>query len=144
LSYAVDVNLLLYASDSNSEWHERAYAFLESCARGNELFCLGWPTLMGFMRMATHPRIFTRPLSPDDALRCVDALLELSHVRVLSEGEGFWRHYRAVTSGVPTRGNLVPDAHLAALLRQHGVKVLYTHDRDFRKFDFLDVRDPLA
>jgi predicted nucleic acid-binding protein len=48
-----------------------------------------------------------------------------------------------VTKNVPTRGNLVPDAHLAALLSQHGVVTLCTHDRDFRKFSFLDVRDPL-
>lgn len=65
-------------------------------------------------------------------------------MRTLSEGESFWSHDRALTDRVPTRANLVPDAHLAALLREHGVKVLYTHDRDFRKFDFLDVRDPLA
>jgi hypothetical protein len=65
-------------------------------------------------------------------------------VRTLSEGESFWSHDRSLTGRVPTRANLVPDAHLAALLREHGVKVLYTHDRDFRKFDVLDVRDPLA
>jgi hypothetical protein len=49
-----------------------------------------------------------------------------------------------MTAEVPTRGNLVPDAHLAAILRQHGVKKLYTHDTDFLKFAFLDVRDPIA
>ena len=46
-----------------------------------------------------------------------------------------------MTTEVPTRGNLVPDAHLASI---HGIKTLYTHDRDFRKFSFLDVRDPLV
>jgi hypothetical protein len=49
-----------------------------------------------------------------------------------------------MTAEVPTRGNLVPDAHLAAILRQHGVKKLYSHDRDFLKFGFLDIRDPLV
>lgn len=143
MSYSVDVNLLLYASDTGSEHHAAAYAFVESCAGGSELCCLGWPTLMGYLRMATHPRIFARPLSPAEAMRNIEALLDLPHVRVLSEGEAFWRHYRAVTAELPTRGNLVPDAHLAALLREHGIKVLYTHDRDFLRFDFLDVRDPL-
>ena len=52
--------------------------------------------------------------------------------------------YRQVTAHFPVRGNLVPDAHLAALLRQHGVRRLYTVDRDFRKFDFLQVDDPFA
>jgi len=99
---------------------------------------------MSYLRMATHPAIFTRPLSQERAMSNVEALLSTPHCRILSEDEGFWELYREVTSDVPTRGNLVPDAHLAALLRYHGVKTLYTHDRDFLKFTFLDVRDPLA
>jgi predicted nucleic acid-binding protein len=57
--------------------------------------------------------------------------------------DGFLDVYREVTHGMAARGNLVPDAHVAALLRQHGVTVLYTADADFRRFDFLDVRNPL-
>ena len=64
--------------------------------------------------------------------------------RALNEEEGFWDAYREVTSQVPARGNLVPDAHLATILRQHGVKVLYTNDVDFRKFSFLEVRNPFV
>jgi predicted nucleic acid-binding protein len=67
-----------------------------------------------------------------------------SRVRVFAEEDGFWDIYREVTKDVSTRGYLLPDAHLAALLSQHGVVTLYTHDRDFRKFSFLDVRDPVA
>lgn len=52
--------------------------------------------------------------------------------------------YREVTANFPVRGNLVPDAHLAALLRQHGVRRLYTTDADCLKFPFLDVQDPFA
>jgi predicted nucleic acid-binding protein len=74
----------------------------------------------------------------------IETLLNLPHARLLSEDEGFWAVYRAITSELPIRRNLVPDAHLAALLRCHGVKTLYTHDRDFLKFPFLDVQDPLA
>jgi predicted nucleic acid-binding protein len=82
--------------------------------------------------------------SQTDILANIETLLNLPHVRFLSEEDGFWDVYRTTTAEVPTRGNLVPDAHLAALLRQHGVKTLYTHDRDFLKFPFLDVRDPLS
>lgn len=64
-------------------------------------------------------------------------------MRCLAEEDGFCEVYREVTARVPTRGNLVPDAYLATLLRQHGVKTLYTRDRDFHKFEFLDVRDPI-
>ena len=65
-------------------------------------------------------------------------------MRVLTEEDGFLEVYREVTDAFAVRGNLVPDAHLAALLRQHGVRTLYTLDSDFQKFGFLDVRDPLV
>lgn len=99
---------------------------------------------MSYLRIATHPSIFAAPLSPSEALGNVSALLQLRHVRTLSEQEGFLEIYREVSGSFPVRGNLVPDAHLAAILRQHGVRTLYTNDADFRKFDFLEIRDPLA
>jgi toxin-antitoxin system PIN domain toxin len=99
---------------------------------------------MSYLRMATHPEIFARPLAQEDAARNLEALLAVPHCRVLSEEESFWDVYREVTRDVPTRGNLVPDARLAALLSQHGVVTLHTGDRDFTKFGFLDVRDPVA
>ncbi len=143
MSYALDVNILLYASDAASPHHGRAAEFLARCASEREVCCLTWGTVMGYLRMATHPAIFTSPLSPEEAMRNVESLLVLPHVRVLEAGDGFWEVFRGVTAGIAARGNLVPDAHLAALLRQHDVKVLYTNDTDFRKFAFLDVRNPL-
>lgn len=144
MSYSVDVNVLLYASDRASTRHAAAIRFLEGRASDSELFCVAWATLMSYLRVATHPRIFAHPLSPGEALSNVEALIGMPHVRVLSEGEEFLDVYRAVTGGFPVRGNLVPDAHLAALLRQHQVRTLYTTDADFRKFEFLDVKDPFA
>jgi toxin-antitoxin system PIN domain toxin len=144
VSYSLDVNVLLYASDRSSDRHPRARRFVESCAAGPEILCLTWPTLMSYLRIATHPRIFSAPLSPDDALGNVSALLGLSHVRAVSELDGFVETYRHVAGGAPVRGNLVPDAHVAAILFQHGVRTLYSSDRDFRKFQSLDVRDPFS
>ena len=144
MSFGIDVNILLYASNRSSPLHERAAEFLARCAGGPEVFCLGWITVMSYLRMATHPAIFERPLTHAEATRNVESLMAAPACRVLSEDEGFWQVYRSVTADVATRGNLVPDAHLAALLSQHGVVKLYTHDRDFRKFTFLEVHDPLA
>jgi len=144
VSFSCDVNVLLYASDSSSPVHQAAQDFMKQAATGGDLFCLGWPTVMSYLRIATHPGIFAAPLSPAEALRNVDALVALPHVRLLSEDEGFLGVYREVTGAFPVRGNLVPDAHLAALLKQNGVRTLYTRDADFRKFAFLDVRDPFA
>lgn len=144
MSFSCDVNVLLYASDAASPVHSRARQFLETAVAGADLWCIGWPTVMSYLRMATHPRIFQAPLAPKEALGNVEALAGLAHVRLLSEEPGFLQVYREVAGAFPVRGNLVPDAHLAALLRQHGVKTLYTRDADFRKFSFLDVRDPFA
>jgi toxin-antitoxin system PIN domain toxin len=144
VSFSCDVNVLLYASDSSSPVHEAARTFLNRAAAGGDIFCLGWPTVISYLRIATHPGIFSSPLTPAEALRNVDALVALPHVRLLAEEDGFLEVYRAATGSFPVRGNLVPDAHLAALLKQHGVRTLYTRDADFRKFPFLDARDPFA
>jgi uncharacterized protein len=143
MSFGIDVNILLYASDAASPRHPRATAFLTHCATAGEVFCVAWLTLMSYLRMATHPAIFDRPLGQGEAEGNVTALIALPHVRVIGEQDGFWSLYQEVTGVVPTRGNLVPDAHLATILRQHGIRTLYTNDRDFRKFTFLDARDPL-
>jgi len=144
MSYTVDVNVLLYASDRSSKFHEAANRFLESCAARPDLFCLAWPVLMSYMRIATHPRIFDAPLTPDEALANVLGLLALPHVRTIAEQDGFVEVYQHVTANLVSRGNVVPDAHLAAILVQHGVRTLYTRDRDFRKFESFEVRDPFS
>ena len=142
MSYSVDANILLYASDQSNSRHGPAIRFLEGRAQDTELFCIGWFTLMSYLRISTHPAIFSSPLSPDEALGNIETLLRLPRVRILTELEGFLDIYREVTGRFPVRGNLVPDAHLAALLRQHGVRKIYTTDTDFKKFDFLQVVSP--
>jgi toxin-antitoxin system PIN domain toxin len=144
MSFSCDVNVLLNASDAASPVHERARQFLDGAAEDGDLFCIGWPTAMSYLRMATHPRIFGAPLAPGEAVGNIESLTRLPHVRMLAEEEGFLDVYREVTGAFPVRGNLVPDAHLAALLKQHGVRTLFTRDSDFRKFAFLDVRDPFT
>ena len=144
MSYSLDVNVLLYASDRSSNRHAPARDFIETCAAGPEILCLAWPTLMSYLRIATHPRIFSLPLSPEEALNNVSALIGLPHVRAVSELDGFLDVYKRIAGEMPVRGNLVPDAHVAAILFQHGVRTLYTNDRDFLKFQSLDARDPFA
>ena len=144
MSFGIDVNILLYASDTRSPLHAKAAAFLARCAANREVFCLAWVTVMSYLRMSTHPAIFARPLTHDEALHNIEVLLNLPHSRAIGEEDGFWDTYRKVTAEVPTRGNLVPDARLASILLGHGVTTIYTHDRNFRRFPVLDVRDPLA
>ena len=118
--------------------------FLQNRASDPELFCIAWSTVMAYIRISTHPSIFSHPLSPEEALGNVENLLDLPRVRVLSEDDDFLVMYRKVVSKLPVRGNLVPDAHLAALLLQHGVRKIYTADSDFKKFEFLEVENPFS
>ncbi|HYU61850.1 MAG TPA: TA system VapC family ribonuclease toxin [Solirubrobacterales bacterium] len=141
MSVTVDANVLVYASNEADAVHERALALVESLAAGPDIVYLFWPVLMGYLRIVTHPGILPRPLSPSDAMANVSELLGRSHVRSPGEAEGFWELFRA-TSGGRARGTEVTDAHIAALMRQHGVAVIFTRDRGFRRFDAVEARDP--
>jgi toxin-antitoxin system PIN domain toxin len=143
LSATVDTNVLLYAANADDDAHSVARDLLERLARGPDLFYLFWPTIMGFLRIATHPAIFPDPYTPDRAAGAIAGLLDRPNVRARGEQDGFWELYRS-TAQSQTRGNHVPDAHLAALMRQHGVTVIYTRDRDFRRYDGIDARDPFV
>lgn len=86
--------------------------------------------------------IFAHPLSPDDAIANVAQLTGRSNVRTPGEADGFLQAFRQASSGLSVRGNQVPDAHVAALMRQYEVKTILSQDRDFRKFDGIKVVDP--
>lgn len=144
MSATLDANLLLYASDETSPFHARALTFLDELARGISLVYVFWPTVMAYLRVATHASVFARPLPGEAAIGNVEALLALPNVQTTGEHDRFWRTYRKVTDAAPVHGNLVPDAHLVALMRENGVRTLWTNDRDFRRFDGIDVRDPFA
>jgi uncharacterized protein len=143
LSATVDTNILLYAANADDDAHLIAHDLLERLAGGPDLLYLFWPTIMGFLRIASHPSIFPDPQMPEQATAAVTALLVRPNVRTAGEREGFWGLYRS-TADRQTRGNHVPDAHLAALMRQHGVNVIYSRDRDFRRYDGIDARDPFS
>src|SRR5262252_5274098 len=100
-----------------------------------------WPVLLGYLRIVTHPAILPRPLNPKEATANVESLLDRPHVRTAGEPEGFWKLFRA-TGQDRARGNEVPDTHLATLMRQNGVRVIYTRDRGFRRFPDIDAVDP--
>lgn len=143
MSSTVDANILVYASNTADPMHVPAQALVARLAAGPELVYLFWPTLLGYLRLVTHPGILPRPLGPREAMANIEALLDRPHVRSPGELDSFWPLFRA-TAGDQARGNDIPDAHVAALMRQHGVRLIYTRDRDFRRFDGIDARDPFA
>lgn len=105
---------------------------------------LFWPTVVAYLRSATHPAIFARPLSSREAVQNLTALLDRPQVRSPGEDAGFWATFGNVADELPLRGNLVPDAHIVALMRANGVDGIWTRDRDYLKFDGIDVLDPFA
>lgn len=144
MSATVDANVLLFASDTASARHDRALALLGDLATGPELLYVFWPTVMAYLRIATHPAIFEQPLTPAAALGNIDRLLGLPAVQTAGEEPRFWQLFADVATEADVRGHLVPDAHLVALMRQNGIRMIWTHDRDFRRFPGIDARDPFA
>lgn len=142
MSYTVDANILLYASDEASPWHEPAVQLIDEIALGPEIVYLFWPTVMAYLRIATHPAVFQQPLPPSDARANVEALLGFPHVQAPGEQDRFWHHFMEVADDVMPAGNLVSDTHIVALMRENGVRTIVTRDRDYRKFTGITVRDP--
>lgn len=140
MSVTVDANVLVYASNQAEPVHEPARALVERLASGPEIVCLFWPTIIGYLRIVTDPSVFPRPLSPAEAIANLSALIAAPHARTPGEEDGFWDLFLARNDA--DRGNDVPDGHLVALMRQHGVGTIYTRDRDFRRFDGIRAEDP--
>lgn len=142
MSVTVDANILVYASNTDDPTFRSARALVERLAEGPDLVYLFWPTIMGYLRIVTHPGILPNPLTFAEATDNVRALLARPHVRTAGEGEGFWTLFLA-TAGLQLRGNDVPDAHLVALMRQYGVSTIFTRDRDFRRYVGIQATDPV-
>lgn len=142
MSATVDANVLLYASDERSPYRDRAIELISEIARGPGIVYLFWPTVMAYLRLATHPAVFANPLSMADARSNVSQLLGPPNVRAGAESDRFWERFGEVADDAAPSGNLVPDAHLVALMLEHGVRRIWTHDRDYRRFRGIKVIDP--
>ena len=144
MSYSIDANILLYASNSGDPAHEQAKAFLNARASDPDLMCLTWPALMAYLRIATHPSIFKNPLATQTAWKNIQSLTALPRCTIIQENDDFPAIYAKLINQAGIRGNLVPDSHIAGILQVNGVKRIYTADSDFRKFEFLEVVNPLT
>jgi hypothetical protein len=141
---AVDSNILVYAHREDSSWHEAAYSCLAGLAEGREAWAIPWPCLHEFLAIATHPRIYDPPTPLGKATDQVDAWLESPSVVLLAESEDHWRHLVPLLRAGRIAGPKVHDARVAAICLQHGVRELWTVDRDFSRFPRLKTRNPLV
>jgi uncharacterized protein len=140
---ALDTNLLVHARREETEHHAAAALLLGSLAEGDEPWALPWPCVCEFLRVVSHPRVFNPPTPMARALEDVESLLASPSVVLLGEGPAHFTHLRRLAAGNVT-GNLVHDAHIAALAVEHGVTELLTLDRDFSRFSGLRCRNPFA
>ena len=141
---AVDTNLLVYAHREDSPWHEAAYARISGLAEARAPWAVPWPCVHEFLAIVTHPRIYAPPTPLAAAIDQVEAWLESPSVTLLAETEGYWPEIRSLLLDGRIDGPQVHDARVAALCRLHGVRELWTADRDFGRFPELSVRNPLV
>jgi toxin-antitoxin system PIN domain toxin len=139
----VDANLLLYAEDSLSEHHEAARTWWDAQLSGSDPVALCWPVLNAFIRIATNARLHQRPLTLREATERVQSWLNQSCVRMIQPTEAHWKIFQQTLRSGSAVGNLVTDAHLAALAMEHNC-VLQSTDADFSRFRGLKWKNPIA
>ena len=133
----------MYAHREDSPWHQAAYARLLNLAEGRTPWAIPWPCLHEFLAIVTHPRIYNPPTPLGQALDQLDAWLDSPSVVLLGEDDGYWPALRRLLAEGKVVGPMVHDARIAALCSHHGVRELWTADRDFGRFPMLNVRNPL-
>jgi hypothetical protein len=141
---AVDTNLLVYAHREDSPWHGAAYGSLVELAEGRGPWAIPWPCLHEFLAIVTHPKIYAPPTPLEAALEQVAAWLESPSLVLLAEPEGYWPELRLTLQVGRVAGPQIQDARIAALCQSHGVRELWTADRDFGRFPALKVKNPLV
>jgi uncharacterized protein len=141
---AIDTNILVYAHREDSDWHERAAASVAAAAESRREWAIPWPCLHEFMAIVSHPRIFRTPTPLDLALGQIEAWLESPSLVVISENDHYLENFREIVLPARAAGARIHDARVAALCLSHGVRELWTADRDFSMFPKLKVRNPLV
>lgn len=141
----LDTNVLVYAADESTVEHARCRELLSGAAiRHTGQLCVPWSVVYEFLRVVTHPAYLRLPWSSREAWGFTQRLLEARHVSVLGSGPGHAAVAARMLAAPGVHGNLVHDAHIAAVLVEHGIHRIYTRDQDFHRFPGIEVVDPLA
>lgn len=141
----VDTNILIYAADLDSPFHVPSHTWLEAQRRKADAWYCTWPIVYEFLRVTTHPRVMRKPWATQEAWRFIQGIVGAPGFTFL---EATNRHAeilaQLITEMGPLGGSIFHDAHTVALMREHGVRRIVTHDTDFHRFKGIDVFDPVA
>jgi len=140
---AVDTNLLVHAHRREASMHGRASAALRELAESPQPWAICFHSLMEFYAVVTHPRLWKKASSPAQALDQIAAWRESPGLRLLADSEEVFEAVAELVIAGEVRGGLVYDARIAACCQAHGVREIWTIDRDFSRFPGLQVRNPL-
>ncbi len=143
--FVVDTNILVYAADEDSPFHDKCYALLEEWRRQSAAWYLTWGIFYEFLRVITHPRVFRKPWSINEAWNFIEVIAKSPSLGILIPGERHPKVASEIIKNMPSlSGNLMYDAKTAILMREHGIKTIYTRDTDFHRFPFLNPVDPVV
>lgn len=129
----VDANVLLYAVNEDADLHEASHGWFEAALNGREPIGFSWPVLLAFLRLSTKVGLFPDPLTVDIATAHVEAWLAQQPSMVIEPTSRHLQVLAGLLKQTGTGGNLVSDAHLAALAVEHAATVV-TYDNDFGRF----------
>lgn len=141
---AIDTNILIYAEVDSNGHHGAAVRLLKNLSEGPRPWAIPWPCVYEFLRVVTHPRVFHPPVPLDVALNDLGSILASPSLVLLAETDQHVSLFDQVIRQASATGNLIHDAHIAALCLEHGVSELLTGDRDFSRFEGLRVVNPFA
>ncbi len=137
-----DINLLVYAYNDGTPRHDAARQWWEGLVNGTERVGVPWVVSIGFVRLMTHPAALTVPKSPSDAIELVAEWYRYPHVTPINPGAEHLTHMQRILGAAGVGGNLVTDAHIAAMAIEYQAEV-HSNDSDFSRFPGLRWRNPL-
>lgn len=142
---AVDTNVLVYAHRRDAEFHLPAAEHVRLLAEGRSAWAIPWPCVYEFYAVVTHPRIYDSPSTSSQAMAQIEAWLASPTLSLIGEPVGYWDRLKAILTAGKVAGPMVHDARIVALCAAHGVRELWSADRDFDRFrSAVRVRNPLV
>jgi uncharacterized protein len=140
---AIDTNILIYSHRRDSEFFAPAWEAVNRLACGLEDWAIPWPCVHEFLGIVTHPRIFKPPSTTEEAITQVELWMESPTLRLIGEVPTYWRNLADFLIDGKIGGPKVHDARIAAICKTHGVRELWSADRDFSRMRGVKVVNPL-